>query len=148
MRYLLLCAALAAACGCGSRNAVEDVLETRTVTLPNGSQVRAEVRIRPIDLQRGMMFRDKLPRGEGMLFIHPRPGPYTYFMYNVRIPLDIVWMDTNRRVLEIAENVPPCKTDASACPTYGGRYPSQYVLELGAGEAARNGVKVGDTLTF
>jgi uncharacterized membrane protein (UPF0127 family) len=148
MRHFLLCAALVAACGCGSRNTIEDTLDTRTVKLPNGSEVRAEVMIRPVDMQRGMMFRNELPRGRGMLFIHSKPGPYTYFMYNVRIPLDIVWMDTNRRVLEIAANVPPCKTNASACPTYGGRYASQYVLELGAGEAARNGVKVGDTLTF
>ena len=42
-------------------------------------------------------------------------------MYQVKIPLDMVWMDKNRRVVEMAENVPPCKTaKASECPTYGG----------------------------
>jgi uncharacterized membrane protein (UPF0127 family) len=51
-------------------------------------------------------------------------------------------------VVEIAANVPPCKTRASECPTYGGHVLSQYVLELGGGEAQRMGVEVGDALSF
>ncbi len=149
MRYFLLCAVLALACsGCGRSDADPDVLETRTVTLPNGKRIRAEVKIRPLDMQRGMMFRDALPAGEGMLFIHPQPGNYTYWMYNVRIPLDIIWIDANRRVVEIAADTPPCKTRASECPFYGGNKQSQYVLEIAGGEAARNGLKVGDVLSF
>jgi uncharacterized protein len=149
MRHFLLPAALAlAALGCGSRATDENVLESRTVTLPNGREIRAEVRIRQVDLARGYMYRDAVPRGTGMLFIHPKPGLYTYFMYNVRIPLDIIFLNESRRVVEIAASVPPCKTKASECPTYGGRYPAQYVLELGGGEAARNGIQTGDTLAF
>jgi len=71
MRYFPLCVVLALALsGCGRDSADADVLETRTVTLPNGTRIRAEVKIRPFDMQRGMMFRDELPQGEGMLFIH------------------------------------------------------------------------------
>lgn len=151
MRYLLLCAVLALAwtgCGSSGSDASPDVLQTRTITLPNGERLRAEVRMQPIDLQRGMMFRESLPSGQGMLFIHTKPGPYSYWMYNVLIPLDIIWMDSNRRVIEISPNTPPCKTKASECPNYGGKPQSQYVLELGAGEAARYGLRVGDTLGF
>jgi uncharacterized membrane protein (UPF0127 family) len=150
MRSLILPAALllAACAGCGSRIAEEFPLETRTVLLPNGTNIRAEVVMRPVDMSRGLMFRDSVPRGEGMLFIHDKPGPYTYFMYNVRIPLDMIFMSPDRRIVEIAANVPPCKTKASACPTYGGHFAAQYVLELGGGEAARYGLKTGDALTF
>ncbi|HWQ56537.1 MAG TPA: DUF192 domain-containing protein [Bryobacteraceae bacterium] len=151
MRYLLLCAALALAwtgCGSSGSDANTDVLQTRTISLPNGGRIRAEVKIQAIDMQRGMMFRESLPAGQGMLFIHRKPGPYTYWMYNVLIPLDIVWMDSNHRILEISHNTPPCKTKASECPNYGGKPQSQYVLEIGAGEAARHGLKVGDTLSF
>lgn len=149
MRYFPLCVVLALALsGCGRDSADADVLETRTVTLPNGARIRAEVKIRPFDMQRGMMFRDALPQGEGMLFIHAEPGNYPYWMYNVRIPLDIIWLDANRRIVEISADTPPCKTRASECPTYGGKARSQYVLEIGGGEAARYGLKVGDTLVF
>jgi uncharacterized protein len=148
MLYLLLSAALAlVSAACGPRPDA-NVLESRTVTLPNGKRIRAEVMIRPIDMQRGMMFRDSLPAGEGMLFIHPEPGHNSYWMYNVRIPLDILWLDSARRIVEISADTPPCKTRASQCPSYGGNARSQYVLELGGGEAARNGLKVGDVLSF
>lgn len=149
MRHFLLPAVLAlVTLGCGSPAPDENALETRTVTLPNGRAIRADVMIRPLDMARGYMYRDAVPAGTGMLFIHQKPGLYTYYMYNVRIPLDMIFMDGNRRVVEIAASVPPCKTKASECPTYGGRYPAQYVLELGGGEAARNGIKTGDTLAF
>ena len=149
MRHFLLCVALAfTLAGCRDRTSLEDELETRTVTLPNGAQVRAEVKIRSKDMAQGMMFREALPRGQGMLFIHSQPGPHRYYMYNVRIPLDIVFMDSSRRILLIAASVPPCHTAASACPTYGGPGDVRYVLELGAGEAARNGLQTGDTLSF
>lgn len=149
MRYLWLCVFLAlASWGCGSNADDPDVLEMRTVTLPGGQKIRAEVKIKPLEMQRGMMFRDSLPEGEGMLFIHPQPNRYSYWMYNVRIPLDIVWMDAGRRIVEISANTPPCRTRASECPTYGGNAHAQYVLEIGGGEAARYGLKVGDVLTF
>jgi len=150
MRTFLLCAAAAVVMsGCGSKPDTGLAgLDTRTVTLPNGTRIEAEVKIKPADMQQGMMFRESLPPGQGMLFIHNQAGPYTYWMYNVRIPLDIIWMDANRRIVEISANTPPCKTKASECPSYGGHYRSLYVLELGGGEAARYGLKPGDTLTF
>jgi len=122
--------------------------EVRQVTLPNGAHINAEVMIHPDDMARGMMFRDALPDGEGMLFIHPRPGRYGYWMYNVRIPLDIIWMDDERRIVEIAAETPPCLGEASQCPSYGGTMDSQFVLELGGGQAARHGLKPGDRIAF
>ncbi|MCL4402550.1 MAG: DUF192 domain-containing protein [Acidobacteria bacterium] len=150
MRGLGLCVVLLGiGCGCGAKQESGLAgLDRRTVKLPNGGEVRAEVAIRPFDLQRGLMFRDAVPRGTGMLFIHDRPGAYSYYMYQVRIPLDIIWLDSGQRVVEISANTPPCNSKASQCPTYGGHARAQFVLELGGGEAARNGLNVGDRLLF
>ncbi|SRR5574340_1578597 len=149
MRYLLLCAALVALCGCG-KHEEEDLsgLEIREVTLPNGKKIRAEVAIRTFEIQRGLMYRDSLAANRGMLFIHEKPGTFSYWMYQVRIPLDIIWMDSNHRVVEIAANAQPCKTKASECPTYGGHARAQYVLELAGGQAAANSIQNGNALMF
>ena len=134
--------------GCGEQTVSLDELRERMITLPNGDKIRAEVMITPVDVQRGMMFRDSLPRGRGMLFVHGKPDYYKYWMYQVNIPLDIIWMDSGRRIVEIAANAPPCKTQASECPNYGGGELARYVLELAGGEAQRLGLRVGSVLAF
>ena len=79
------------------------------------------------DLIRGMMFRDSLPKNRGMLFFHMREVPASYYMFQVKIPLDIIWMDHNHQIVEIARNVPPCPSNAAqACPTYGGKSLKQF----------------------
>ena len=153
MRYLFLDLTLTllllVGTGCGGPDTGgTDLLGTRKVTLPGGQEIRAEVEMNTVDMQKGMMFRDSLARGRGMLFIHETPGLNPYWMYQVRIPLDIIWMDTSHRIAEISADTPPCKTKASLCPTYGGRQTAQFVLELGGGEAKRLGLSVGQTLEF
>ena len=148
MRFLGLILAVAMT-GCGTQTATFEDLQTRTIRLPGGALIRAEVMMQPADLARGMMFRDSLPQGRGMLFIHEKPGNYTYWMFQVKIPLDIIWMDSEHRVVEISASTPPCDgKPRSECPTYGGSFPSLFVLELAGGEAQRLGVKVGNVLTF
>lgn len=134
--------------GCGRESDAPEDFQARIVTFPNGKQVRAESMIAPADLQRGMMFRQSLAPDRGMLFFHSQPAKTKYWMFQCLIPLDIVWMDRDRRIVEISANTPPCSTAASQCPTYGGNYDSLYVLELGGGMAAKYGLKVGDTLRF
>jgi len=135
------------ACSTEKPATMED-LQCSIVTLPGGQKIKAERMVFVTDLARGMMFRDSLAPDRGMLFFHEREGNYTYWMYQVRIPLDIIWMGRNRRIVEIFVNAPPCKTVASKCAHYGGNRSAQYVLEIGGGIAARYGLKVGDVLDF
>ena len=144
---LIAFAACLAACS-GSRDPVRD-FNSREVTLPGGKTVLAEVMTNPLDMSRGMMFRDSLAPDRGMLFIHGGPGQYAYWMFQVKIPLDIIWMDQNQRVVEISANTPPCpSTSAKECPNFGGHERAMYVLELGGGQAAKNNVQVGSVLRF
>ncbi len=148
MRSVALSLLALALAGCAPKPATPEDFDTRLVTLPGGRQVRAEVLANPQDLARGMMFRDSLAPDRGMLFLHRDAGEYPYWMHQVRIPLDIIWMDAERRVVEIAPSAPPCRTEPAQCPTYGGHYRAQYVLELAGGMAARYGIVVGDILEF
>lgn len=96
---------------------------------------------------RGLMFRNELPEGSGMLFIHTREERQAYWMKNTWIPLDILYFDASRRLVTQQRNVPPCSAGDS-CPAYPSREPALYVLELNAGEAARLGLVDGAELGF
>lgn len=82
----------------------------------------------------GLMFRDELPADHGMLFLHDREEPLAYWMKNTKIPLDILYFDTARRLVSQQRDVPPC-TLGDACPPYPSKAPARYVLELNAGQA-------------
>jgi uncharacterized membrane protein (UPF0127 family) len=70
-------------------------------------------------------------------------------MLNTLVPLDIIWLDAQRRIVFISANTPPCAPDqSSACPTYGGGVESQFVLELVAGQAAARALQLGDRLEW
>jgi uncharacterized protein len=125
-----------------------DEYNTTRVTLPDGAVIRAEVMRREEDMRRGMMFRDSLPENRGMLFIHGNTGKYTYFMYQVKLPLDIIWLDSGKNVVEISENTPTCTTNASQCPVYGGTKDALIVLELAAGSAKKHGIRPGTRIDF
>src|SRR5574340_1076063 len=124
------------AASCSKDSSVEDATLQR-VKLPGGKVVRCEVMLRPEDMARGM------------LFLHAQPGNYKYWMYQVKIPLDILWMNAEHRIVEMSLNTPPCPSkSARECPNYGGNQTAQVVLELAGGEAVKQGLKVGDVLEF
>jgi YVTN family beta-propeller protein len=114
----------------------------------NDSSVIARVFVEvPDDLEesmRGLMFRKHLPGNAGMLFAYYDEKPRTFWMKNTLIPLDMIFVDSNSKIIEIKENVPPCAQDE--CPTYPSKEPAQYVLEVNAGFVQEKGVKVGDRL--
>jgi uncharacterized membrane protein (UPF0127 family) len=147
MRYFLLAALLPLTC-CGPKAATLEDFPTRPITLPSGQVIRAETMIDNIDLIRGLMFRTSLAPDHGMLFVHPKPDRYTYWMYQTLIPLDIIWLDSDRKIVEIVENAQPCKTQASKCEHYGGTEVSAYVLEIGAGRAKKYGLKLGQAVQW
>ena len=96
---------------------------------------------------RGLMFRDALPTGHGMLFIHDAEEPQAYWMKNTKIPLDILYFDDGRKLVAQQRDVPPCSL-GDGCPSYPSDAPARYVLELNAGEAARLQLKDGAELRF
>ncbi len=65
-------------------------------------------------------------------------------MKNTLIPLDMIFVDSSSKIIDIKENVPPCEQEE--CPSYPSREPAQYVLEVNAGFVQEKGVKIGDRL--
>lgn len=118
------------------------------VTLPDGTQIKAELALTRDAQTQGMMFRTNLRPGEGMLFPFEEMAPRAFWMFQTLVALDIIWLDDNKRIVEISANSPPCRTAPDDCPTYGGSAHSTYVLELAAGQAAAHNLTIGSQLEF
>ena len=114
--------------------------------LPNDFAYTVEIASDPELRAQGLMYRDQLRPATGMLFFFPDDGEYGFWMKNCMIPLDMIWIDSARKVVHIKTDVPPCKIEQ--CPNYEPGVASRYVLELAAGEVAKRGLKVGDVLRF
>lgn len=93
---------------------------------------------------RGLMYRDELGVNEGMFFIFRESAPRSFWMLNTRIPLDIVYIDSDLEIVGWSLDTPPCRT--RRCPGYPSGAPAKYVLEVNAGEMARLGVEIGDSV--
>jgi uncharacterized membrane protein (UPF0127 family) len=98
------------------------------------------------DRAMGLMFRRSLDADRGALLVFERSGFHGIWMKNCRFPIDIVWIDESRRVVHVAEDVPPCRADP--CPVYEPLRRARYVLEVNAGQASGEGAVVGSTVSF
>jgi uncharacterized protein len=147
MRYFLLAALLSLAC-CGAKPTTLEDFPTRPVTLPGGQVIRVETMLQDFELMRGMMYRTHLAPDRGMLFAYPKPDHYQIWMYQTLIPLDTIWLDSDHNIIDIVENAPPCKTQASKCPRYGGKQISSYSLQIGGGMARKYGLQLGQRIQW
>ena len=76
------------------------------ITLPDGARVSVELALTPEAQARGLMFRETLPRDEGMLFVFQEEAPRTFWMKNTLIDLDMVFLDAELKVLKVFHRVP------------------------------------------
>jgi uncharacterized membrane protein (UPF0127 family) len=112
-----------------------------------GQRYKVEVADDDAERARGLMFRDQLAPGTGMIFLHDREEPQAYWMKNTKIALDILYFDSARKLVAQQRDVPPCSA-GNACPPYPSNVPARYVLELNAGEAAKLKLQNGAELKF
>ena len=116
------------------------------IILPDHSAIIVEVASDDPTREQGLMYRDHMAEARGMIFLFPQVGEYPFWMKNTLIPLDMIWIDSDHRIVHIAHDVPPCKADP--CPNYPPNAKAASVLELAAGVAAKHHLKDGDMLRF
>jgi len=115
-----------------------------TVTSANGRHpFRAEVARTSQQQALGLMFRTEMGADEGMIFIRQPPDVASFWMRNTVIPLDIVFIGTDHRILNISANAVPY--DETPRPSLG---IAAAVLELNGGRAAQLGIKPGDRVDW
>ena len=103
-----------------------------------------EIALTQEELSKGLMFRESLDKNSGMLFIFPEENFHSFWMKDALIPLDIIWINSDKEIVFIKENVQPCLEEI--CETYSGDEKTLYVLELNAGTAEKLELKIGDEI--
>ncbi|MEK6890751.1 MAG: DUF192 domain-containing protein [Nanoarchaeota archaeon] len=101
-----------------------------------------------VERQRGLMFRESLDNDSGMLFIFDESGKQGFWMKNTLLPLDIIWIDENKTIVYLKENVLPCENNSKTCPIYFPNKDALYVLEINSGEVKKNNLSGGDIGVF
>ena len=102
--------------------------------------VRLEVAANPATRARGLMGREQVPPGTGMVFLYPADVAEAFWMKNTLVPLSIAFVAADGRVVSVAE-MTPCKADP--CPSYAPAGPYRYAVELAAGSFPAAGVGPG-----
>ena len=102
-----------------------------------------EVARSPSEQEIGLMFRKTMPAHAGMVFPMAPARPASFWMKNTLIPLDIVFIRADHTISSIAANAAPL-----SLATIDSTEPVAAVLELNGGEAAKDGLKPGDTVRW
>jgi uncharacterized protein len=105
-------------------------------------KIKVEVVRTEQEKAKGLMFREKLEKDEGMIFVYGREEYLSFWMKNTRIPLSIAFLDKDGKIVDIQDMTPfSLQTRVSA-------FPAQYALEVNQGWFKQNGISVGQGITL
>jgi uncharacterized membrane protein (UPF0127 family) len=135
---LVLLGAMVSAVACQAQPKV--VIATR-----EGRDVAFAVEIAdtPAKRELGLQYRRELPADRGMIFLFPVESDHSFWMKNTFIPLDMIFISRDRKIVGIVEQAVPFSTDPRVVSA-----PSLYVLEINGGLSRRHGFRPGDSVRF
>jgi uncharacterized membrane protein (UPF0127 family) len=130
--------------------AVSYTFSTRSVQAPVTEQsqtvpLRFEIVRTPEAQAQGLSGRRDVPSGYGMLFVFDKADMYSFWMKDMLVPIDIIWLEEDGTIVGIEDSVMP---ESYPDTTFDAPIPVRLVLELRAGEAQRQGWSVGDTVVL
>ncbi|TYP70987.1 DUF192 domain-containing protein [Aquimarina intermedia] len=106
-------------------------------------QLSIEIADNPYERETGLMYRKTMEQNQGMLFISEESKPQNFYMKNTLIPLDIIYIDENQKIVSFQRNAQP--NDETSLPS---RLPAKYILEVNAGLSKEWNLKEGDSISF
>lgn len=136
--------------GLGKSGATEsavtgEAIEVKIKTL----SVEAKVAATSAERKQGLSNLESLPLGGGMLFVFENEGKYGIWMKDMKFAIDVAWIDSDRKIVDMAKNIPPEPDKKEKELTiYKPQFGATYILEVNAGLLALHGIQVGDTVEF
>jgi len=116
-----------------------------SITTQDGRDIGFVVEIADTPSRRamGLQYRRDLAPDRGMIFLFPDETIQSFWMKNTPLPLDMIFIGSNRKIVGIVEQTKPFSLDARSV-----NMPSQFVLEINGGLSKRHGIKAGDSVRF
>jgi uncharacterized membrane protein (UPF0127 family) len=118
---------------------------TITITFENGKTLQATTAITKEEQTKGLMNKQHLPPNEGMIFIYKKEQQLTFWMKNTPIPLDIIFLDKNKIIIDI-QTMQPCTKQG--CTFYTSKQPAKYAIETNAKYSITNNLHIGQKVHF
>ncbi len=118
------------------------------VILPDGTEIEIELAKTREQTERGLMFRENLDENKGMLFIFSKDENRYFWMKNTLIDLDIIFVDSKGKIVNIAEKVPHSYIAAPEEEVATAEGFGKYVLEVNSGFSQKHNLKAGDRLNL
>lgn len=106
--------------------------------------INAELADKPAKQIKGLSGRNEIKKNSGILFIYNKPGFYSIWMKDMKFPVDIVWIDENKKIIGIENEVKPESFPKSFKPPS----PAKYALETNSGFAEKYGIEAGKMVDF
>ncbi len=94
--------------------------------------------------EKGLSGHSPLKPNEGMFFVFDTPSKYGFWMKDMTFPIDIIWLDSNMRIIHIENNLSP----ETYPKIYSSDTPALYALELAGGRTNTLNIKIGDKVYF
>lgn len=116
------------------------------VVLPSGKVVDVELARNDAERSQGLMFRESMPRGHGMVFLFDDLAIRPFWMKNCHFALDMIFTKADGTIVDVLKNVPPCAADP--CPSFPPKAASDTVLEVNAGVADEGKAVPGAKLVY
>lgn len=113
----------------------------------NKLNLSVDIASTPEEQTKGLSIKESLEKNEGMIFPYDTSQILSFWMKNMKFPIDILWLDADKRVVHIEENLEPCPP-LGPCPSYSTDTLSQYVLEIAGGLSRDNGIAIGTQAEF
>ncbi|HET7147792.1 MAG TPA: DUF192 domain-containing protein [Candidatus Nitrosopolaris sp.] len=128
------------------------------ISIPSNRYLKADITVKGykllVDLAltqdqqtKGLAVKNHMNESEGMLFVFQQPSRPSFWMKDMKFPIDILWLGANRSVVYIVPNLQPCPSQGN-CPGYAPSRDSLYVLETTAGFSHRHNITVGTQTNF
>lgn len=120
------------------------VISTTYVTLGDGI-FQASLATKPHDRSKGLSGVDYLSKEDALLIVFPNESDWGIWMKDMNIPIDIVWLDKDKKVIYVVTDASP---DNSNNIIYKPKTPAKYVIELSAGTVKEKSIKINSIASF
>jgi uncharacterized membrane protein (UPF0127 family) len=107
------------------------------------TKIEIQIANTEFDRELGLMYRKSMEENQGMLFIFPAESVQSFWMRNTYIPLDMIFVNSNKRIITIHKD-----TKTLSDQTYRSTAPAKYVIEVNAGFADKYNIKDGDEVKW